>query len=142
MYNVRYFKPDNSVSWLVKQFLVIEMSGQMQIEDKFVPRQDASLVFHFNTLPYIIEPIETELKPFFVAPLLRKAIKMKISGKLDTFIISCHPSVMSRVFKIDMTSSRELSINLPENTFLPLWKVFNTCRHNRTKNRLFYIIFK
>jgi AraC-like DNA-binding protein len=128
MFEAKFHKPDKTVSWLVKQFETIRSSADTETEDKFVPRTDASLVFHFKMQPFITFPFHAKLKPFFVAPLVSRANTIKISGELDTFIVTCHPSTMSAVFGIDMSPSPSLSIQPPHATFFPLWLKLNTCK--------------
>ena len=133
MLETKFYKPIKSVSWLVKQFVTIHSSNDTQMQDKFVPRHDAALVFHFKKLPYIVNPKNIELSPFFIAPLVCKANTIKISGEIDTFIVVCHPSVMSSVFKIDMTPGPALSITPSNSIFFSLWEKMNACKTSQQR---------
>jgi len=54
--------------WIVKQFESIRSDDSNQmLTDKFIPRPDAALVFHFKSIPKVVIPIEVKLKNFFVA---------------------------------------------------------------------------
>lgn len=46
---------------------------------------------------------------------------IKIEGETDTFIVTCRPSVMSRLLGINFSPSSTLSIELSYNIFYPLW---------------------
>ncbi|MFV0268808.1 MAG: hypothetical protein ACK5HT_16905, partial [Draconibacterium sp.] len=61
----------------------------------------------------------------------------KISGGLDTFIVTCHPSVMSSVFNIDMSHSPEIIIHLSGPVFLPLWQNMYSCSTTRQRLNCF-----
>ena len=137
MFEVKFHKPEKAISWLVKHFETICSTGDEQLEDKFVPRHDVALVFHFKKLPYIVNPKIIELRPFFIAPLVCKANTIKIDGELDTFIVVCNPSVVSSVFRIDMTPTSNLSIDLSVDMFFPLWKSLNACKTTRQRINTF-----
>ncbi|MFV0268804.1 MAG: hypothetical protein ACK5HT_16885, partial [Draconibacterium sp.] len=64
MLKAEFHKPEKTVSWLVKQFETIRSPAGAQIEDKFVPRGDAALVFHFKIQPYLTAPLYADLHRF------------------------------------------------------------------------------
>ncbi|GEM_PF-4700534 len=109
MFETEFHKPFKSVSSLVKQFETIRSSDDTKMEDKFVPRHNAAMVFQFKKLPCIVNPKNIERNPFFIAPLVYQANTLKISDELDTDTVVCHPFVMSFVFNGDMTSARDLN---------------------------------
>jgi len=137
MIEVKFFKPEKTASWLVKQYEIIQSTVDTKMEDKFVPRSDTSLVFHFKALPEIAEPLNLILPQFFVVPLISKANTIKISGELDTFIVTCHPSVLSSVFHLDMSPDPKISISLPRELFFPLWKKLKPCKSTQQRITLF-----
>lgn len=47
MIDIKYYKAENSIEWIVKQFESLRVSGDSILIDKFIPRHDASIVFHF-----------------------------------------------------------------------------------------------
>lgn len=121
---VKYFKPPIESSWLVKQFESIDFSGERVIHDKFIPREDISLVFHFGVPPMMLAPIRKLLPQFFIAPVIAEANLMQLDQPNRTFIITCNPTAFSKVFGISLTPDDNLWINLPEEPFGRLWTKF------------------
>mgnify|MGYP006277791507 CR=1 FL=1 len=120
--DVNYYLPDADHTWLVTQYETIQFEGKLILTDRFVPRVDVAFVFHFKDTPVILEPKQIKLPAFFIAPVLRNSLKLEIGGRLDTLIIACLPSVLSRVLKIDLSPVEALNIDLDHNKFYPLWK--------------------
>ncbi len=118
---VNYYLPGADLSWLVTQYETIQFEGKLILTDRFVPRVDIAFVFHFMDTPTILEPIQVKLPAFFIAPVLRNSLKLEINGKLDTLIIACLPSVLSRFLKIDLSPTDRLNIQLNYERFYPLW---------------------
>ena len=55
---VKFYKPDVSLQWVVKQFETVSYDSSNQLlTDKFIPRPDAALVFHFKNIPKVIAPV-------------------------------------------------------------------------------------
>jgi len=48
-------------------------------------------------------------------------MRLEVDGILDTLIITCFPSVLSRALKIDLSPADGLNIHLDNNKFYPLW---------------------
>ena len=120
--SVHYYLPGADLIWLVTQYESIRFEGKLILTDRFVPRADVAFVFHFKDTPVILEPKQIKLPPFFIAPVLRNSLTLEISGILDTLVIACLPSVLSRVLKIDLSPVDTLNIHLDHNKFYPLWK--------------------
>ncbi len=121
MFQVEHYKTDNSLKWLVKQFEVFRFDDEF-IAEKFVPRPDISIIFHFEDTPFISGDIDIKLEPFFATPIVRNSFIMDFRGNLDTFIVICKPTVFSRIFDIDLSLIKKQSIDLPSTIFLPLWQ--------------------
>ncbi len=117
-----YFQPAEEVSWLVRQFEQISYTGRKALTDKFVPREDISIVFNFGTRPRIVSPVDQLLPPVFIAPLVPSANSITISGDLDCFIATCRPSVLSHIMNISLAPESRIFLALPEEVFTPLWK--------------------
>ena len=77
--------------------------------------------FHFNDRAFIVNESPIKLEPFFVAPIIPKAITLEFQGKMDTLAITCKATVFSRLFNLDMSPVFKRSINLPEQIFHPIW---------------------
>lgn len=123
---VNFSSVPESLQWLVLQFETIRyLDSEILLSDKFIPRPDAALVFQFKKLPKIILPFEVKLKPFFVAPVISRPNQLQMEGGLDSFIIICKASVLSRIFHLQMQENKDLIIDLPTSIFGPLWKKLN-----------------
>jgi len=58
------------MDWLVRQFETIRCKADADVLDKFIPRYDVSLVFHFKTPPLMLNPVKEVLPPFFLVPVV------------------------------------------------------------------------
>lgn len=132
--DVRYFKPGNDISWLVKQFEAINFYSKKGVADKFVPRQDASLVFHFGSLPLMMSPAEHQLPRYFIAPLVPTANRIMIKGRTDVLIVTCNPTILSRILGISMIRDKKVCLNLPKHVFNPVWETMK--KHNDPEGRI------
>lgn len=121
MNGVKYFSNDSNNKWLIRQFEEYRFSNCTRI-DKFIPRPNVSVIFHFSDCPEISGNNHLTLEPFFVAPVIPHAITTKFRGNMDTLIIVCRATVFSRLFDLDMTPVPKRSISLPNRIFLPAWK--------------------
>ncbi|MBN1116281.1 MAG: AraC family transcriptional regulator [Bacteroidales bacterium] len=126
MPTVKFYKPDASLQWIVKQFETIRQNNSLQMfTDKFIPRPDAALVFHFKNIPKVITPVNMLLQPYFIAPVVSIPNQLQIQGELDGFIVVCKASVLSRIFKLDMVKKSNMMVELPAKIFAPLWERLN-----------------
>lgn len=121
MVDVETFLNDGNNEWLVRQFETYSFNGTF-ITDKFIPRPNISLVFHFKDCPLIIDELPIQLEPLFVGPIIPKVIKLKFHGTMDTFVANCKPTVFSQVFGLDLSPVAKRSVSLPSAIFSPLWK--------------------
>ncbi len=129
MFDVSFFEPQMSISWLISQYETIKSNGRMELSDKFIPRPDSSVVFNFECLPEIILPEKHSLPKVFLTPVSSNANTLKIEGELDTFVVNCHTSVFSRAFNIGFKPEEKFVIDLPMEIFEPLWnklKIINS----------------
>ena len=121
MLGVKFYRNNESNDWLVRQFEVFNFNESF-LAEKFIPRPDISIVFHFKDRPLILGETNIQLEPFFAAPIIPKSITLNFIGTMDTFIIICKPTVFTRVFSIDLTPIPKRSIDLPHAVFQPLWE--------------------
>jgi AraC-like DNA-binding protein len=120
---VNFYKPDASLQWIIKQFETIRHEGPDHIlTDKFIPRPDAALVFHFKNIPHVLAPVDIPLRSFFIAPVVSVPNQLQIKGSLDGFIVICKATVLSRIFKLDMLRKTNMFVELPAEIFGPLWE--------------------
>ncbi len=133
MLQVEYYNSNKTQNWLIIKFESFRYNDFAFLADKFIPRSDISIIFHFNNTPFIIEESFLKLEPFFVAPILSKAITVKIEKNTDAFIINCKPTVFSRLFNIDLSPISKHSINLPNNIFYSLWEAMASIKNTEER---------
>ena len=117
-----FHAPGKNLEWLVNQFLVIRFDGKTELLEKFIPRSDISLVFHFNAPPAMLKPEQVTLPYFFIAPVITQASLLRINKKNVSFIITCKPTVFSRAFNLSLISGTHPYLLLPDKIFRPLWQ--------------------
>lgn len=119
---VSFKKPLSNYSWLVKQYEMIKSSDSPDILEKFIPREDLSIVFHFGNPPFMLHPHYGELPPYFIAPVVSKPQHMRVSETNISFIVTCKPSVFTRIFNINLLVCKYSYVELPAIPFEALWK--------------------
>jgi AraC-like DNA-binding protein len=135
MLDIENYESGKNVDWLIRQFEAYRFNGT-SVSDKFLPRPYFSLVFHFKGRPIISEEPPITLEPYFVGPIIPKALTLKFLGTMDTFSVTCKATVFSRLFELDMTPVSKRSINLPLSVFAPLWEELATM--DTTAERITY----
>lgn len=135
---VKYYKAGNDLDWLVKQFETIYFKGNDVILDKFIPREDASIVFHLKGCPQLVKPTDQCLPPFFIAPLSPNANLIRIDKEMDTFIVSCKPTVLSGILNISLVPGSQTYIPLPYDIFFPLWEKLSHLKSAEQRIKYFY----
>ena len=120
--DVCFRKPNKRCEWLVKQYEVIKSSEEGDVLEKFIPREDISLVFHFGTPPYMLNPHIGTLPFYFIAPVTSGSKLMRIKASNITFIVTCKPSVFSRIFNINLDSGNGIYVELPFDPFDSFWR--------------------
>ena len=120
MFQVKHFNVLATQNWLIRQFEFFQFEDSFLME-KFVPRPDISIIFHFKNAPLIIGDKEICLEPFFCTPILSKSLSLTFRGTMDTFVVACKPTVLSHIFNLDLSPVPQCSIALPYNIFYPLW---------------------
>ncbi len=135
--NVIYHQPSNDISWLIKQYEFIKYDANVNIIDKYVPREDVSIVFHFKNLPQINTIIKQYLPPFFIVPLSQKAQYISLHGQNDCMIITCKPTVLSRILNINLKPNNNIYINLPKQLFEPVWTELKHTKNNISRINIF-----
>ncbi len=86
MLYVKHFGNNKSNEWLVRQFEIF--FNESFWAEKFIPRPDISIVFHFKDRPLILGETNIQLEPFFAAPIIPQSIVLNFHGTMDTFY--CH----------------------------------------------------
>ncbi len=125
MFKVEHFNStEGNHDWLIRQFEIFHFK-EYSLEEKFIPRPDISLVFHFRDVPLIVDKVNIQLEPYFIAPIIPQSIVLKFHGEMDTFIVAFKPTVISRIFGLNLTPVAKRSISLPRNIFFPLWQTLS-----------------
>ncbi len=119
---VSYHEAGARMNWLVRQFESIHCKAETDVLDKFIPRYDVSLVFHFKTPPLMLKPVKEVLPPFFLVPVISRSNVMRVKKDNDTFIATCRPTVLSRILRLDLSPRPHLYVPLPHELFYPLWQ--------------------
>lgn len=139
---VVFRKPEERFTWLVKQYEQIIAIESSDVLEKFIPREDVSLVFHFGTSPYLLEPQRGYLPSFFLAPVVSNCKLMQINDSNLSFIVTCIPSVLSRVFKIDIHADNKIYVELPDNPFFELWRELSSMDSFKDKINCFQMFLE
>lgn len=121
MFNIEILKSNPCDQWLVRQFEAYRFSSD-SVTDRFIPRPYISVVFHFKDCPAIDGETPLQLDTFFAAPIVPQAFLLKFQGTMDTLAITCKATVLSRLFKLDMSPTPQRSIPLSGPNFFGLWK--------------------
>lgn len=119
---VSYHEAGARLEWLVRQFEILNCNSDADFADKFIPRFDIALVFHFGTPPLMLQPVNGPLPPYFLAPIITKSSLMRINKSNNTFVVTCKPTVFSRILHLDLSPEPHLYIPLPHEPFFMLWK--------------------
>ncbi|MDM8002133.1 MAG: helix-turn-helix domain-containing protein [Bacteroidota bacterium] len=134
---VKYFSPGADASWVVKKFEFIRYDSPNVLTDKFVPREDAAIVFHFRNRPQMLAPAKLTLPPFFVAPVIPSANSISLTGQNDTMIVICRPTVLSRVLGVRLAAGSYSWVPLPEMLFGRVWAAMREEDEPETRMELF-----
>ncbi len=134
---VKYYSPGADASWVVKKFEFIRYDSPNVLTDKFVPREDAAIVFHFRNRPQMISPAKLTLPAFFVAPLIPTANSISLTGQNDTMIVICRPTVLSRALRIRLTTGSYSWVPLSEKLLNPVWTAMRDENEPEMRMKLF-----
>lgn len=133
---VSYHEAGPRLSWLVGQFETLNCTSNVDFVDKFIPRFDIALVFHFGTPPLMLHPVKGTLPPYFLAPIITRSSLMRINQSNSTLVVTCKPTVLSRILHLDLLPEPNLYIPLPHEPFFSLWKDLQS--RTSTKERIDY----
>lgn len=120
MLDVKFYSSNESNEWFVRQFAVFKFSD-VRLTEKFIPRPDISIIFHFKNQPSILENDSIQLEPIFVTSITSQSLVLRFEGAMDSFVVICKPIVFTRVFGIDLSPIPKRSVNLSHTAFQPLW---------------------
>lgn len=100
-----YYLPSNPSCSLVIQYEHVQAAGEnISVIDRHIPSGYASLVFNLSGHAVIHEePLIYLPQHFMVVPLFR-AVNIGIYEDLDSFIITCKASVLSKLLSLNLSS--------------------------------------
>ncbi len=100
-----YYQPSDLCRSLVIQYEHVQAEGAaISVVDRHIPSGYASLVFNSSGHAAIHEePLVQLPRHFMVVPLFR-AVNIGIYGDLDSFIITCRASVLSKLLSLNLAS--------------------------------------
>lgn len=113
---LNYHQPSESSRSLVIQYEDVQAAGEnISIIDRHIPSGYASLVFNSSGRAVIHEePLIHLPQHFMVVPLFR-AVNIGIYDNLDSFIVTCRASVLSRLLSLDLSSFKNDFYRRPRN---------------------------
>lgn len=120
MLDVKFYGSNESNEWFVRQFVVFKFSDVF-LTEKFIPRPDISIIFHFKNRPRILEHEGFRLEPIFVTSITSQSFVLHFEGAMDSFVVICKPTVFTRLFGIDLSPIPKRSIDLSHTAFESLW---------------------
>lgn len=114
-----YYEPSGLYRSLIKQYEHVRAeSDKLSIIDCHIPSGYASLVFNSSGRAMIHEEQTVTLPGHFIVAPLFRAVKIGIYNNIDSFIITCRASVLSRLLSISLSSSQRGYYLRIENEYL------------------------
>lgn len=102
---IDYHRPSNLCHSLVIQYEHVQATGEnISVIDRHIPSGYASLVFNSSGRATIHEELQIHLPRHFMVAPLSHAVNIGIYDDLDSFIITCRASVLSRLLSCDLAS--------------------------------------
>lgn len=104
---LNYYQPSAACRKLVIHYEEVQAKDEsIAVIDRHIPSGYASLVFNSSGYAIVHEkPLICLPNYFMVVPLFR-SVNIGIYGELDSFIITCKASILSRLLKINLFSSK------------------------------------
>jgi hypothetical protein len=119
------FKPSTCCDKLVYRYEIIIHNQSEHIADKHIPNGYAALVFNFAGDINILE--NPKLPKYFLVPPFLRSVCIESHQNIDSFVVLCKASVLSKLFKIKMFPRQAPNvIPLEPVIFGELWEVLNS----------------
>ncbi len=116
-----YYPPSDLCRPLVIQYEhVLSEDENISIIDRHIPSGYASLVFNSSGRAAIHEDPLIHLPPHFIVVPLFLAVNIGIYEDLDSFIITCRASVLSRLLSLNLSSFKNDFYRRSENDGLKI----------------------
>lgn len=136
---ILFYQPSHSVSSLVERYEILR-SGEFleSVSDKHIPNGYASFVFNFSGTVHILSKQKIIAPPFFLTFPVLKSVTIEASGMLDSFVVICKASVLSKLFNINMKPDSNPFFKEPDpKIFGPLWESLQEIHDPRLKIEVF-----
>lgn len=102
-----YYAPSARCRSLVIHYEHVHAEGEnISVVDRHIPSGYASLVFNLSGRAVIHEEPATHLPPCFMVVPLFRAVNIGIYEDLDSFIITCKASMLSKLLPRNLASSK------------------------------------
>lgn len=138
MLTVKFHDPQPNISWLVSRFETIKTDATKDcLSDNFIPRPDIALVFNFKDNPDIHSNNIIQLPPIFIASITEKPLNLFIKGEIDSFIVICKPTVLTRVLKMNIANHPFPFIPVVNKSLLDLWSNLSKIKSDYERINIF-----
>lgn len=103
-----YYEPSEFCRELVIQYEYVLAEGEnISVIDRHIPSGYASLVFNSSGRATIHEEPLVNLPSYFMVVPLFRAVNIGIYENLDSFIITCRASMLSKLLSMNLASSKD-----------------------------------
>ncbi len=118
---VLHFLPKGIATRLVTHYEIIRNDQAEHLIDLHVPNGYASFVFNFTQGVKL--KAKATLPPCILVPPFLKAIRIETFGPIDTFVVMCKASVLSRLLGIKLYPRDFMNfIPLSDSYYLSIWQ--------------------
>ena len=117
--NIKYYKPSEFCQELVIRYEHVLAEGEnISVIDRHIPSGYASLVFNSSGRAIIHEDPLVHLPRYFMVVPLFRAVNIGIYEDLDSLIITCRASMLSRLLSMNLASSKDDYYRIVDNDTL------------------------
>lgn len=117
-----YDVPEN-IKWLITSFEFNNFLFDKSKYSTFLPRADMSMIFHFGDTPSVYSNVQKKfinLSNFLIVPIVSFKIPIKLGMNSISFIAICRPTVLTRIFNMDLSNLTDIFISTPKLHFYDL----------------------
>lgn len=138
MLKADFYNPQPNMQWLVSRFETIKSDiNEDCLSDSFIPRPDIALVFNFKDNPEIRSNDSMKLPCLLIASITEKPLNLCIRGEIDSFIIMCKPTVLTRILEMDIANQPLPYIPVVNESLLILWRNLSNTKLDSERINIF-----
>ncbi len=134
---VNIHTPNKDFDWFIRQYKFIYSAPNEIVYDKFISREHVALAFHLGSRPYLSGDKSIQLPRFFLSPIKQYARQIKFPGNLSTFIVICNPTILSKIFNINLDKIEFPYSELSSELFSSLWEELVKCDSEESRIKCF-----